>query len=200
MTNRNVRGDARHVSAGRNRLKVYFASLVLASGAVLTSGCASVNGFHSGGESTNVSMFNGVSDLEQRVASLKLGMSRAEVFTVLGVNVKSVRKLTRQEVTSTLYAGTRPEISGGLEEMEKARAFFNSLDGYSIRYRDVDEQTSFSFTRVNKTSKGMDVAVALIFKDGKLYDKPEISGGPVNQKSSTTYLKMLTGVAPVKIP
>jgi len=63
----------------------------------------------------------------------------------------------------------------------------------------VDEKTGFSLTRVNKTSTGHDMSVTLIFRDGKLYDMPEVAGGPVNAKSSQTYLKLLIKAAPVPL-
>lgn len=200
MTVSNQAGRRKTGTQSRKRLSRYFAALVLSGVAVtMTSGCASGHGFRSGSDSTNSSLFAGVSDLETRVAALEPGMTRDAVFDRLGVDRAQMRKLSRQEVTETLYAAAEPELSGGLEEMEAARQFFNSLEGYRLNYRDVDETTGFSLTRVHKTSTGHDMSVTLIFKDGKLYDTPEISGGPVNDTQSTTYLKVLTRAAPVKL-
>lgn len=200
MTVRNENGHRSTGAARRKKLTKIFAAVVLSGAALtMTTGCASSHGFRSGGESTNSALFAGVSDLETRVSALQPGMSREEVFEKLGVTRAQMQKLSRQQVTETLYAGAEPELSGGLEELEEARQFFNSLEGYRLNYRDVDEETGFSLTRVHKQSTGHDMSVTLIFRDGALYDTPEISGGPVNKKSSTTYLKVLTRAAPVKL-
>jgi len=164
--------------------------LVLLMTALLLSGCAGV--LPGGTDAVNKSYYDSNADLENWVNSLEIGMPREEVFARLGRTQKDFRRLARSEIVGVLFGGEDAGIPVHFYTDENILAFLDSLDGYRIEYKTVKRKHGFaSPIRMQTDAKGFDYSLSLIFKEGKLYQKPHLTGGQVNNSSTKTLFDYL---------
>lgn len=154
------------------------------------SGC--VGALPGGTDSINKSYYDSNADLEAWVASLEPGMSKPEVFARLGRVEKNFKRLTRSQIVGSLFGGEDAGIPVHFHTDESILAFLESLEGYRIEHKNVKRRHGLaSPIRLQTDSKGYDYVLNLIFKDGKLYQKPYLTGGQVNVTSTKTIFDYL---------
>lgn len=166
---------------------------------LMLSGCTGT--LPGGSDAVNKSYYDSNADLENWVNSLETGMTREETFARLGRAQKDFRRLARNEIVGVLFGGEDAGIPVHFYTDENILAFLDSLEGYRIEYKTVKRKHGFaSPIRIQTDAKGFDYSLSLIFKDGKLYQKPHLTGGQVNNSSTKTlfdYLNpgLLLGIA-----
>lgn len=166
-------------------------SLVVLAMLLALSGCAGA--LPGGSDSINKSYYDSNADLESWVNSLEVGMSREETFARLGRVEKDFRRLARNEIVGVLFGGEDAGIPVHFYTDENILSYLDSLEGYRIEYKTVKRRHGFtSVIRVQTDAKGFDYRLNLIFKDGKLYQKPFLTGGQVNTTSSKTIFDYMT--------
>ena len=181
---------ATKTGAGAIWAKCGFGLAVLA---MLLSLSACAGALPGGSDSINKSYYDSNADLETWVNSLEVGMSREETFARLGRVQKDFRRLARNEIVGVLFGGEDAGIPVHFYTDENILSFLDSLEGYRIDYKTVKRRHGFtSVIRVQTDAKGFDYRLNLIFKDGKLYQKPVLTGGQVNTTSSKTIFDYLT--------
>lgn len=154
------------------------------------SGC--VGALPGGTDSINKSYYDSNADLEAWVSSLEPGMSKPEVFARLGRVEKNFKRLTRSQIVGTLFGGEDAGIPVHFHTDESILAFLESLEGYRIEHKNVKRRHGLaSPIRLQTDSKGYDYVLSLIFKDGKLYQKPYLTGGQINVTSTKTIFDYL---------
>lgn len=156
-------------------------------------GCAGVWSAPAGDDTQNEEAFDSADDLKNRVAQLQPGMDKALVFSILGHAQPEFTQLDRPAITETLYGGSGSAFSGTLDEQERARLFLQSLEGYRMNFRETDRDIGFSSPiRIRRDEEGHHYILTLIFRDGKLFDAPSLSGGPIKGSSSKTFFDFLS--------
>jgi hypothetical protein len=159
--------------------------LCLATG--ILGACASSLPVPGGDDKQNVGMFKSEDDLKIRVAQLTPGMQKDLVFALLGRDEHDFTRLDRPAISESLYGGGAAGFNGNLEEQERARQFLQTLEGYRLVYRYIDRDLGFSSpVRVQRIESGFNYTLTLIFHEGRLIDKPMLSGGVVSGSSSKT--------------
>lgn len=159
--------------------------LALLMAVFLLSGCAGT--LPGGSDAVNKSFYSSNTDLEAWVDSLEPGMPREEVFARLGRTPKDFRRLARSEIVGILFGGEDAGIPVHFYTDENILAFLESLEGYRIEYKSVKRRHGLtSPIRMQTDAKGFDYSLSMVFKDGKLYQKPYLAGGQVNNSSTKT--------------
>lgn len=156
------------------------------------AGCAGVAPVPGGTDSVNASYYASQDDFKARVAQLQPGMGEAHVLYLLGRNRDELRQLNRNEILSALYGANTMQMLDSVREREETTAFMRSLYGYQLKYKDVEREHGFvNPLRIRTEEQGFDYTVNLIFKNGLLLEKPDLSGGVVHQRSSSTFFDYL---------
>ncbi|MFN7112746.1 MAG: hypothetical protein ACK4PK_00115 [Alphaproteobacteria bacterium] len=164
--------------------------LVLLIAVLLLSGCAGT--LPGGTDAVNKSYYDKNTDLENWVSSLEPGMSKEEVFARLGRTQKDFRRLARNEIVGILFGGEDAGIPVHFYTDENILSFLESLEGYRIEYKSVKRRHGLtSPIRMQTDSKGFDYALSMVFKEDKLYQKPYLTGGQVNNSSTKTLFDYL---------
>lgn len=181
--------SADHTTVSTAR-KMTVATLCALALMLLLGGCAGA--LPGGSDSINKSYYNSNAELEAWVESLEPGMSKAEVFARLGRVEKNFKRLTRSQIVGTLFGGEDAGIPVHFHTDESILAFLESLEGYRIEHKNVKRRHGLaSPIRLQTDAKGYDYVLNLIFKDGKLFQKPYLTGGLVNQTSTKTIFDYL---------
>lgn len=158
--------------------------------ALMLSGCAGT--LPGGTDAVNKSFYDSNADFEAWVESLEAGMTREEVFARLGRSKKDFRRLARNEIVGVLFGGEDAGIPVHFYTDENILAFLESLEGYRIEHKNIKRRHGLtSPIRMQTDSKGFDYSLSLVFKDGKLYQKPFLTGGNVNNSSTKTLFDYL---------
>ncbi len=101
-------------------------------------------------------------------------------------------RLSRPEIMTALYGGGNSGFNGTYEEQEKARAFLQTLSGFKLTYTSTQKEHGFSSPiRIKTHESGYSYVVTLVFQNGRLFDKPILSGGVVDETSSKTVFDYL---------
>lgn len=159
-------------------------AFTLATAVTLVGGCSVIDSH----EQTNGNVFNSQQDVRSRLSQLRAGMDKAEVLKTLGVSDKSLQSLDRRGIKVALYGSENQTIQGSEEEV---RSFLSGMEGYKFHYKDIDKDRSLSSSfRVKTESKGVDMTVYMVFKNGKLFDTPSVEGGQVRKKESDPIIKL----------
>lgn len=160
--------------------------------ALVLSACHGHAPVPGGDDDTNGSFYDSPQDLIHRVNQLYPGMSHGQVFHILKRHAAELTKLSRTEIMSAMYGSQNAQFDGSLAEQEKARLFLQSLYGYRLEFANVDREHGFSSPlRIRTQKSGYRYTVLLIFRQGRLFDKPILSGGVVNDSSSKTVFDYL---------
>lgn len=168
----------------QKRTKNVAAAFALASTMTMVGGCAVINSH----EQTNGAAFTGQEEVRDRLSKVEVGMDKEKVFEILGVEPAGLTSLDRKGIKVALYGSENQDIDGTEEQV---RSFLSDMEGYKFHYRDVDKKRSLSLSfRVNTKSSGVDMSISMVFKDGKLFDKPNVHGGPVNKKESDPIIRL----------
>ncbi|MBU6235895.1 MAG: hypothetical protein KGQ41_08620 [Alphaproteobacteria bacterium] len=154
--------------------------------------CAGVAPVPGGTDAINPTYYASETDFKTRVGQLQAGMPEEHVLTVLGRGRDELKQLSRNEILTALYGSNTTQSLGAGVERERTIAFMQSLYGYQLRYKDVAKDHGFvNPFRIRTEEEGFDYTVNLIFKDGALLEKPDLSGGVVHERSSSTFFDYL---------
>ena len=185
-----------------HHLKISLALFVMTIG---LSACADHLPVPGGSSDINQACFNSTADMQARTLSMHPGMSESEVFSKLCNSSKkeSLSRLERREIRTALLGGPDvpfttigvtmdPSAETGATEQSDSQIIQN-LYGYKLTYRSIKRKHGFtSPIRIRTDESGYDYTVTLIFKDGKLFASPILTGGPVNNVNSSTLFDFIT--------
>lgn len=172
------------------RIFILALALVLAGGA---GGCSGVLPVPGGDDEENQSFYSSEQELQTLVSQLQPGMEKSLVFSMLRRQEHDFTKLDRPGIMESLYGGSGGGFSGTLQEREQARLFLQSLEGYRFSFKLVDRDLGFSSPiRIKTDSSGYNYTLTLIFRQGRLFDQPILSGGVVDGSTSKTFFDYLT--------
>jgi hypothetical protein len=158
--------------------------------------CAQYAPVPGGSDAENSSFYKSDEDLKKTIDALEVGMTEKDVFEKLGHDKDSLPRMSREEIVAALYGGSNADFNGTLRDQELARSFLNSLDGYKLNYSNVKRNHGFSSPiRIRTVEKGYEYNANLVFQHGLLFEKPVLSGGPVNKNSSKTLFDYLNPLA-----
>lgn len=169
-------------------LKIY---LGLFATTLILSGCADHFPVPGGTSIVNGACFSSVPEMQARLISLKPGMQESEVFANLCKKRESMSQLERREIRTALLGGA--DVLFAPNGMQTDAEIIDSLYGYKLSYRSVKKKIGFtSPIRIRTDEIGYDYTVTLIFQDGRLFERPILTGGAVNNASSGTLFDALT--------
>jgi hypothetical protein len=158
--------------------------------------CAQYAPVPGGSDAENSSFYKSDEALKKTVDELEVGMTEKDVFEKLGHDRDSMPRMSREEIVAALYGGSNADFNGTLRDQELARSFLNSLDGYRLVYSNVKRNHGFSSPiRIRTMEKGYEYTANLVFQHGLLFEKPVLSGGPVNKNSSKTLFDYMNPLA-----
>lgn len=156
------------------------------------AGCAGIAPVPGGTDSVNAKYYTSEDDFKSRVAQLQVGMQETHALYLLGRQPSELRQLNRDEILTALYGRNTTQNLGNGAERAQNVAFINSLYGYRLQFRDVSKGHGFvNPFRIRTEKDGFDYTVNLLFKDGVLLVRPDLSGGVVRDTSSATFFDYL---------
>lgn len=181
----------RATAAGKTRSRFYTLALCLFLALPLAlAGCAGT--LPGGTESANRKYYDGDKDLKIWMEELQPGMTMPEVMARLGRTRNDFTRLTRAEVISVLFGGRDSGIPDIFKTDEDIQLFLESLDGYRFDYKMIKRKHGFtSPIRIQTDSSGFNYSVNIVFRNGKLYQKPILSGGKVESSNTKTIFDYL---------
>ncbi len=164
------------------------------------SACADHMPMPGGTEDVNSACFKSIADMQARILSMKPGMPEDQVFAKLCRKKDDLTELTRQQIRVALLGGSNVTFPG-LTPSEDSQ-LIESLYGYTLSYKSINRDHGFvNPIRIRTNETGFNYNVTLIFKDGKLFSPPLLSGGPVNTTTSGTIFDFITpGTVVNKLP
>ncbi len=169
-------------------LKVFIGLLAVALG---LNACAPSMPVPGGTADLNQACFNSIPDMQARVLQMSPGMPEGEILANLCRKKETLTRLERREIRIALLGGENVLFSG--MDTESDSQLIRSLYGYKFSYKSVNRKHGFlSPIRIRTDETGFDYTMTLIFRDGKLFEKPILSGGPVNKITSSTIFDFIT--------
>lgn len=178
------------MKAARTRLYLIMLLLVMA---VSLTGCSGVLPVPGGDDEENQHFYKSEEELKTLVAQISSGMEKSLVFSILGRQEHDFIKLDRPGIMESLYGGSGGGFSGTLQEREQARLFLQSLEGYRFSFKFINRDLGFSSPiRIKTDQSGYDYTLTLIFREGRLFDQPILSGGVVDGSNSKTFFDYLS--------
>jgi hypothetical protein len=169
----------------------YFALFLIMASAGLAS-CADHMPVPGGSDDINKSCFTSVADMQARVLTMNPGEVEGQVFAELCAKRESMTRLERHDIRTALLGG--PDVlftttPGGDTDSQ----IIQSLYGYNLVYKQVKSVHGFvNPIRIRTDQTGFNYTITLIFREGKLYVKPILTGGPVKDVSSGTLFDFIT--------
>ncbi len=96
--------------------------------------------------------------------------------------------LRRDEIVTALLGTNNVEVRDGVNGARLKQTVLQSLYGYRMSYVSVHSRHGFSSPiRIQTDEEGYNYTLTLIFSDGRLFEKPILTGGVVSQSSSKTF-------------
>lgn len=169
-----------------------FRKIKIAGLCTLLSGCAGFAPVPGGTDDVNGSCFKSIPEMQAQIISLEPGMLESDVLSQLCRKKESFQRLERREIRIALLGGDNVSFSDH-GNTETDSEIIRSLYGYKLNYKSVRRQHGFtSPIRMRTDESGYNYTLTLIFHDGKLFEKPILSGGIVNDTNSKTLFDFLT--------
>lgn len=164
------------------------AAVVLAAALALgLSSCAEVAPVPGGTDAQNRPYFESGADLKEKLAELRPGMTEDEVFAHLKCRKEQLVLLDRIGIRRALFGGENAPLPGTPEQQIEIQNFLQKAYGYRLDFRDVKRKHGFSSPiRIRTDESGFSYTVTMIFHDGRLIERPILSGGLVNEIRSQT--------------
>jgi hypothetical protein len=171
-------------------------SLVTAFGA---AGCASVSfsasnrpiNLQRGVAEENTSLFKDQDSFEAQVkaANLHDGMSPADAFAALGLDIHKFKALTDRDLMDAAYAGANPTPQTEAA-MKEIMSLVNRTTVYRLNYKNVAGATGIGFNLSAQTkTTGFDRQLTLIFVDNELKNATKVlSGNPSIEITNTSHI------------
>jgi len=174
-------------------IDVIFKTLFLITFSLLLPACAGIVPVPGGSDTINKNFYESDADMRERVAGLQVGMSKEQVFDALGRTEDDLILLGRDEILSALYGGKVNGFALQGAGLSYDRSLLQSLEGYKLIYKNVKRKHGVSSPISMRTNEvGYSYVSTFIFKEGKLYEKPILSGGAVDSSSSKTVFDYLS--------
>lgn len=168
----------------------FFWLMFFCAASLVTSGCAGT--LPGGTETVNEQFLDDGQKLKQWVDSLEPGMTKGETFARLGRLETDFLRLNRSEVIGVIFGGEDAGIPLHFRTDEDIMAFLESVEGFRLNYRRVKRKHGIaSLIRLQTDEKGFDYSLSLVFKDNRLYQKPFLAGGIVNDTKTQTIFDYL---------
>jgi len=153
--------------------------------------CAGKMPVPGGTEDVNETCFSSVADMQKRILEVSPGMPEGQVLAHLCRKKEALTRLDRREIRIALLGGDNVLFSG--MDAETDSHLIQSLYGYKLAYKSVNRKHGFlSPIRIRTDETGFNYTVMLIFRDGKLFENPILSGGIVNNVTSGTVFDFIT--------
>lgn len=143
------------------RLQQTFAALLICLFVLPLAACVP-----SGEQDINTELFKSKDDMHDRIAALKTGMAKKEVFKKLEIPSNKFKRLNTQDLQACLYGNSL--VQGTPEQLEKFRRKISTFEAYSLPYREIKSSSSLGFGKVRVERTGYDLKLLLIFDNGKL--------------------------------
>jgi len=169
----------------------YFMLFLIMASAGLVS-CADHMPVPGGSDDINKSCFTSVADMQARVLAMNPGELESQVFADLCAKRESMIRLERRDIRTALLGG--PDVlfattPGG----ETDSQIIQGLYGYNLIYKQLKTVHGFvNPIRIRTDQTGFNYTITLIFREGKLYVKPILTGGPVKDVTSGTLFDFIT--------
>lgn len=177
-------------AAARLFLVRFFWLMLSCTVCLVVGGCAGT--LPGGTETVNEQFFDDNQKLKEWVDSLEPGMPKGEVFARLGRLEADFLRLNRSEIIGVIFGGEDAGIPLHFRTDEDILVFLETLEGFRLNYRRVKRKHGVaSLIRLQTDAKGFDYSLSLVFKDGKLYQKPFLAGGLVNDTKTQTIFDYL---------
>ncbi len=136
-------------------------------------------------EAVNTDLFKHRKELEIKVTSLELGMTRYDAFKTLGIPLDRFSLMNVEELQDQLYS--KAQVQGTPEQLEKFKNKLLSYTGYYIPFRSISKTGVLGLTKVNFKKQGYDLLLTLIFENNKLIHR-SINGSPNIASDEDQYL------------
>jgi hypothetical protein len=154
--------------------------------------CACVGTLPGGSDKVNQNFYDSEEVLQNFAAELTPGMTKEEAFARLGRTEKDFTVLSRQEIVGVIFGGESSGVPESFSTDEGIKQYLESLEGYRLTFKSIKRKHGFSsIIRIQTDSKGFDYKLELIFKHGRLMEKPVLTGGKVDSTSSDTIFDFL---------
>jgi hypothetical protein len=158
----------------------------------ILSGCAQILPVPGGTDTVNRSFYESKDDMQERLKKLEVGMTKENVFSILNRDKEELDILKREEIVSALFGGSDSNLKDDWNGETRGRYFIQSLSGHRLNYKILKRKHGInSPIGVRTDEKGFSYSAVLIFKDDYLYEKPIISGGIIDNSSSSTIFDFL---------
>lgn len=145
-----------------------------------------------GNDKINQNFYSSPETLQTFAEELTPGMTKEEAFARLGRVEKDFAVLTRQETVGALFGGESAGVPASFSADEGIKRYLESLEGYRLHFKTVKRRHGFSSViRIQTDASGFDYKMDMIFKDGRLLEKPVLTGGKINSTSSDTIFDFL---------
>lgn len=165
--------------------------IALAAAVLLLNACAGKAPVPGGSELVNDKCFKSINDMKEQVIKIMPGMPEGEVMVNLCNSKNNIKRLDRNEIRIALLGGDNVLFAG--MDAASDEQLIRSLYGYRIAYKNVHRKHGFvNPIRMRTDESGFDYKITVIFRDGVLFEKPIVSGGPVDNKKSSTLFDFLS--------
>lgn len=171
-----------------HNLKIFIGLFVLTAG---LSACADHMPVPGGTDEVNKHCFGSISEMQTRILSMHVGEPEGQVLNDLCTKRESMTRLEKREIRTALLGG--PDVLFSPANGETDSQIIRSLYGYSINYKQVKSVHGFtSPIRIRTDQTGFNYTITLVFRDGRLFAQPILTGGPVKDVSSGTLFDFIT--------
>lgn len=168
--------------AGFRRLAAALVAIVLLAG-----GCAGVAPVPGGTDTENLAYYDSKEYLLSLLSTLKPGTPEPVVFQRLDRKRSDFTILKRDEVMTALLGTSNVEVRNSASEQDISNSLLQTLYGYRLNYTNIERRHGFTNPiRIRTDESGFSYTVILIFRQGRLFERPIVTGGIVNKNSSKT--------------
>ena len=152
--------------------------------------CAGFFPVPGGTDTSNAEFYGTREDFLAHLSTISPGMTEQEALDKLGRKKDDLVQLSRNEIVMALLGTNNVEFK---DNQDSDRTFSRSLYGYRMNFKFTERKHGFSSPiRIKTDERGFDYAVTLIFREGRLFEKPILTGGVVNNSSSKTFFDFIT--------
>ncbi|MCI5060737.1 MAG: hypothetical protein MRY79_06675 [Alphaproteobacteria bacterium] len=172
------------------------------------SACAGLAPVPGGSDTVNRSFYESENDLKTRIQDLKVGMTKEQVFARLNRQEEHFILLSRKEIMSALNGGTSqvahtpnyPPSYGYSPYGYNYYARYNNpannlqaFSGHKLIFKNVERAHGISSPIAMRTDEsGFSYTATFIFYNNYLYEKPVLSGGAIDARSTKTIFDYLS--------
>jgi hypothetical protein len=160
-------------------------------GLFLLNACAGTVPVPGGSEAANDDCFSSIADMQYRLAEMMPGILEEQALKKLCRTKDGLQRLERRDIRLALMGGENIPFPNAykIDGQDPIPALY----GYKLNFKSIKREHGFtSPIRIRTDEAGFNYSVTLIFKGGKLFEKPIVAGGVVNGSSSGTLFDFIT--------